>query len=51
MLITKQILVSALVLGACVLNLAGCGQTGALYLPARTTPAKQTPLAPPIPSS
>jgi predicted small lipoprotein YifL len=40
MLLTKQILVSALALGAGVLNLAGCGQTGALYLPARATPVK-----------
>jgi len=40
MLITKQILVSALILGAGVLNLSGCGQTGPLYLPAKNTPAK-----------
>ncbi|MDD5030181.1 MAG: lipoprotein [Rhodoferax sp.] len=29
----KQILVPALVLAACAVTLAGCGQTGALYLP------------------
>ncbi|MFZ3220775.1 MAG: lipoprotein [Rhodoferax sp.] len=45
MLIAKQILVSALVLGAGVLNLAGCGQTGNLYLPPRSAPAKPAPTA------
>ncbi|WP_152528811.1 LPS translocon maturation chaperone LptM [Rhodoferax saidenbachensis] len=38
MLISKQILVRAFVLAICVLNLAACGQTGALYLPAKTSP-------------
>ena len=42
MLIAKQILVSALVLGACVASLAGCGQTGALYLPTRPGPKAVT---------
>jgi len=38
MLIAKQILVSSLVLGAGLSTLAGCGQTGALYLPTERTP-------------
>ena len=33
MLNAKQILVSAIVLVSCVLNLTACGQTGPLYLP------------------
>jgi predicted small lipoprotein YifL len=36
---TKQILVSLMVLGACVLNLGGCGQTGPLYLPSKPAAA------------
>lgn len=40
MLTTKQILISALALGASVLNLSGCGQTGPLYLPATAQPPK-----------
>jgi predicted small lipoprotein YifL len=46
MLYPKQILVSTLILGAGVLNLVGCGQTGALYLP---PPAATT--KPAVPSS
>ncbi|NVO07558.1 MAG: lipoprotein [Rhodoferax sp.] len=33
MLNAKQILVSAIVLACCALQLTGCGQTGPLYLP------------------
>lgn len=40
MLKAKQILATLIVLGACMLNLAGCGQTGPLYLP--TPPATST---------
>ncbi|MES2949362.1 MAG: lipoprotein [Pseudomonadota bacterium] len=40
MLITKQILVRALVLGACMSTLTGCGQPGPLYLPTKPTPSK-----------
>ena len=46
MLKAKQILVSAIVLGAVVLNLAGCGQTGALYLPERASPKPFAPATP-----
>jgi predicted small lipoprotein YifL len=34
---TKQILVIAMVLGFYGLNLTGCGQTGPLYLPTKTS--------------
>ncbi|MCF8146950.1 MAG: lipoprotein [Sulfuritalea sp.] len=37
MLKTKQILVIAIVLGFCGLNLTGCGQMGPLYLPTKTS--------------
>jgi predicted small lipoprotein YifL len=49
MLINKQILVSAMILFAGVPNLTACGQTGSLYLPARSTPTKQntTPVVAP----
>jgi len=46
MLIAKQILVRALVLGACMSTLVGCGQTGSLYLPQTPNPAKPTASAP-----
>ncbi|MES2581163.1 MAG: lipoprotein [Pseudomonadota bacterium] len=46
MLIAKQILVSALVLGACMSTLTGCGQTGSLYLPPPPKPAKPAASAP-----
>ena len=45
MLIFKQILISAMVLGSGVWSLAGCGQTGSLYLPTRTAQAKPPPAA------
>jgi len=34
---TKQILVIAMVLGFYGFNLTGCGQTGPLYLPTKTS--------------
>jgi predicted small lipoprotein YifL len=34
MLKTIQILVSVIAIAICALNMTGCGQTGALYLPA-----------------
>jgi predicted small lipoprotein YifL len=34
---TKQILVIAMVMGFYGLNLTGCGQTGPLYLPTKTS--------------
>ena len=40
MLKAKQILATLIVLGVCMLNLTGCGQTGPLYLP--TPPAAST---------
>jgi predicted small lipoprotein YifL len=43
MLISKQILVSAFVLGASVTGLTGCGQTGALYLPTPKSAANTEP--------
>jgi predicted small lipoprotein YifL len=42
MLYSKQILVSTLALVASVLNVAGCGQTGALYLPPPSNPTAST---------
>jgi predicted small lipoprotein YifL len=42
MLHSKQILVSTLTLVVSVLNLAGCGQTGALYLPPPSNPTAST---------
>ncbi len=41
MLRSKQILISALALGAGAFNLVACGQTGSLYLPTRAAPVKQ----------
>jgi predicted small lipoprotein YifL len=38
MLISKQILVTALTLSPIVASLTGCGQTGSLYLPVPQTP-------------
>ncbi|MCF8156147.1 MAG: lipoprotein [Rhodoferax sp.] len=46
MLISKQILVSALILSASVASLTGCGQTGSLYLPAPSAPANTASGAP-----
>ncbi|MEO7107990.1 MAG: lipoprotein [Rhodoferax sp.] len=49
LIFAKQILVSALVLGACTSTLVGCGQTGSLYLPAKPTapaPSKSAANAP-----
>jgi predicted small lipoprotein YifL len=40
MLLLRQILVPSLFLGVSALSLAGCGQTGALYLPV-TPPGTQ----------
>jgi predicted small lipoprotein YifL len=40
MLISKQILVSALIVVSAVTSLTGCGQTGSLYLPAPQIPVK-----------
>jgi predicted small lipoprotein YifL len=34
MLRTIQILISVIAIAICALNMTGCGQTGALYLPA-----------------
>jgi predicted small lipoprotein YifL len=45
MLVSKQILVTALVLVAGATSLTGCGQTGSLYMPAPQTPTKTTPSA------
>nr|WP_315490424.1 lipoprotein [uncultured Rhodoferax sp.] len=46
MLIAKQILVRALVLGGCMSILGGCGQTGSLYLPPAPKPTKPAASAP-----
>ncbi|HQC87201.1 MAG TPA: lipoprotein [Rhodoferax sp.] len=46
MLKAKQILVRSLALGAVALNLAGCGQTGALYLPEHANPKPFAPATP-----
>jgi predicted small lipoprotein YifL len=45
MLFSKQILVIASILGASMVNLTGCGQTGALYLPAPHPPVNLVPSA------
>ncbi|MGI9134716.1 MAG: LPS translocon maturation chaperone LptM [Rhodoferax sp.] len=42
----KQILVSVLIPGCCVLSLAACGQTGDLYLPTRAAAPKPAAPAP-----
>jgi predicted small lipoprotein YifL len=51
MLKTKQILVRGIVLAGCVLNIVGCGQTGALYLPAQEPANTAHPSAPGQPKS
>ena len=45
-MLIKQILVSAIIFGACISTLMGCGQTGALYLPALPKPDKPAASAP-----
>jgi predicted small lipoprotein YifL len=42
MLKARQILFSMVVLGACVLNLSACGQTGDLYMPSPANTPKAT---------
>jgi predicted small lipoprotein YifL len=42
MLKARQILFSMVVLGACVLNLSACGQTGDLYMPGPANTPKAT---------
>jgi predicted small lipoprotein YifL len=41
MLLNLQILVRALLLGLSMITLAGCGQSGALYLPQSAAAASQ----------
>ncbi|MDE2416672.1 MAG: lipoprotein [Burkholderiales bacterium] len=51
MLKANRILVSAMVLAAAVVNFAGCGQTGALYLPERNSPMPTTTAPTPLPAT
>jgi len=51
MLKANQILVSVIALGAAVLNLAGCGQTGSLYLPERSAPKPASTAPTPLPAT